>query len=97
MLDNIPLKTSVRNMISSSGREVANQFVISTTEGQYFQSYSSVIVFVPFGSGRIVLDKNKWAYSITTGKYRNLFLHETKKDTECKIASGEYVLADLNS
>jgi hypothetical protein len=34
---------------------------------------------------------------MTTGKYRNQFLGETKKDTEAKIKSGEYILADLNS
>ena len=35
-------------------------------------------------------------YSVTTGKYRNQFLGETKKETEAKIKSGEYILTDLN-
>jgi hypothetical protein len=43
-----------------------------------------------------VLDKNTWDYSRTTGKYRNIFLNESKKDTEAKIKSGEYKLANLN-
>ena len=34
-------------------------------------------------------------YSVTTGKYRNQFLGETKKETEAKIKSGEYILTDL--
>ena len=42
------------------------------------------------------LDKKYWNYSVTTSKYRNIFLEETKKDTEKKIESGEYVLTNLN-
>lgn len=38
----------VRNMDSPrSGRPVANQFIVDTAEGTYFQSYDSVIAFVP--------------------------------------------------
>ena len=33
---------------------------------------------------------------MTTSKYRNIFLEETKKDTEKKIESGEYILTNLN-
>ena len=42
------------------------------------------------------LDENKWDYSVTTGKYRNIFLNETEKETEAKIKSGEYILSNLN-
>ena len=38
---------------------------------------------------------DKWDYSVTTSKYRNIFLNENKKETEKKIKSGEYVLTDL--
>ena len=31
-----------------------------------------------------------WDYSKTTGKYRNIFLEETKQETERKIKSGYY-------
>lgn len=72
-----------------------NQFVISSDKGIYFQSYDSIIVFRPF-NGPVELDINYWNYSITTEKYRNLFLGETKKETEKKIKSGEYILTDLN-
>ncbi len=90
----------VRNMTSNrSGREVANQFIISTdNDGAYFQSYNTVIAhnFIDDnGNRQIVLDPN-WDYSHTTGKYRNQFLGETKKETEAKIKSGEYKIADLN-
>ena len=64
---------------------------------EYFQSYDSVIVKKVFG-GRldIYLDRQYWDYSRTTGRYRNQFLGETKKETQVKIDSGEYVLTDLN-
>jgi hypothetical protein len=44
----------------------------------------------------IELDQKYWNYSNTTGKYRNIFLGETIKDTKAKIKSGEYILTDLN-
>ena len=74
---------------------VKNQFLLSTPEGQYFQSYDSIIAFKP-NSGKTKLDSHYWDYSKTTGKYRNQFLGETKKETEAKIASGEYELTNLN-
>jgi hypothetical protein len=88
----------VQNMTGNSGREIPNQFEIFTPEATYFQSYQSIIVKTTFEDGKrvVYLDKNKWDYSRTTGKYRNLFLGETKKETEAKIKSGEYKLADLN-
>jgi len=87
-------KVSVRNMTSNSGNDIPNQFIISTPGGTYFRSYSSVIVAIT--GGKVYLDANKWDYSTTTGKYRNQFLGETKKETEAKIKSGEYILTDLN-
>lgn len=92
----------VKNMISKSGNPVANQFVIEGSDGsRAFQSYDSVIVkIVPYSNGwgghDTLIDKNYWDYSVTTGKYRNQFLGETKKETQAKIDSGEYILADLN-
>ena len=89
------LKIKVENMQSSHGNDVPNQFIIQTDEGLYFQSYSSVIAFKPL-QGKIQLDTRKWDYSVTTGKYRNQFLNETKKETERKIREGVYELVDLN-
>ena len=85
----------VQNMQSPNGNDVPNQFEIFTDEGVYFQSYSTLIAFKPYG-GKVTLDRASWDYSRTTAKYRNLFLRETKKETERKIKSGEYLLADLN-
>ena len=89
-------KIQVRNMISPSwkGGEVPNQFIITTDEGTYFQSYNSIIVANI--KGRVYLDMEMWDYSVTTGKYRNSFLGETRKETERKIRLGEYKLTALN-
>lgn len=74
---------------------VKNQMTITTNEGRFFQSYDSVIVFIP-NEGKTQLDAKYWNYSMTTGKYRNQFLNEDKKATEAKIKSGEYILTNLN-
>lgn len=86
----------VENLESNKGNNIANQFEITAPEGRYFQSYKSIIVFIPNNGGKIQLDSTYWDYSKTTGKYRNQFLGETKKETEQKIASGEYELTTLN-
>ena len=59
------------------------------------QSYNSMIA-VKTCDGKIELDLHKWDYSRTTGKYRNHFLGESKKETEKKIKEGIYELVDLN-
>ena len=87
---------SVDNMVSRSGRDVPNQFILRTAVGTYFKSYTSIIV-LETEDGRIFLDVNKWDYSRTTGRYRNIFLAETKKETEAKIKAGVYKLVDLNA
>ena len=88
------MTTKTTNMISNKGNKIANQFIIYTTEGSIFQSYNSTIVKIE--NGKTYLDLNKWNYSKTTGKYRNIFLNENKKQTEEKIKNGEYILTDLN-
>ena len=90
------MKIKVKNMTSNrSGRPVANQFIIYTSEGRYFQSYDSVIAFKD-NEGNVTLDDYTWDYSRTTGKYRNEFLGEYIADTRDKIKSGKYKLANLN-
>ena len=90
------MKIQVQNMKGRSGNPIPNQFEIHTSEGIYFQSYISVIAFQPSGGGKVILDENKWDYSCTTGKYRNIFLGENKKETAAKIKDGTYELKDLN-
>ena len=86
----------VTNMKSPNGNQVPNQFIISTNEGDYFQSYRSIIALRK-SDGSIVLDNYYWDYSRTTGKYRNEFLMESIAETRKKISSGEYQLTDLNA
>ena len=74
---------------------VKNQFIITTNDGIYLQSYNSIIAFKS-KDGKTYLDNYYWDYSKTTGKYRNMFLRETKKETENKIKDGTYILTNLN-
>lgn len=75
---------------------VKNQFLINNDNGDVtFQSYDSIIA-IKKNDGSIVLDERYWDYSKTTGKYRNQFLNEDKKETEKKIKDGIYKLANLN-
>ena len=84
---------SVRQMNGKNG-PVRNQFVIQTDKGMVFQSYRSIVAARV--DGKTYLDKETWDYSVTTRKYRNAFLGECKAETERKIKSGQYILADLN-
>lgn len=86
----------VRNMTSERGNNIANQFYIRIKDLILFQSYNSIIAVKDLRTGRTTLDRSTWDYSVTTGKYRNQFLGESKKETEAKIKSGQYKLADLN-
>ena len=93
------LKMKVENMRSNKGNLVPNQFTFRDNNGYvYFQSYNSIIVkkYVGQTQQHTFLDQKYWNYSNTTGKYRNIFLGETIKDTKAKIKSGEYILTDLN-
>ena len=98
----------VRNMTSSKGNTIANQFLITgipagsfhvgevrVMSGEMFQSYNSNIAYRDH-TGSVYLDETYWDYSVTTGRYRNQFLDEGIADTRKKIESGEYVLTNLN-
>ena len=90
-------KLKVQNMVSSTGKKIANQSIIETEGGYYFRSYESIIAFKPKAElCKVVLDAKYWDYSPTTRKYRNIFLNEDKKTTERKLKGGRYILADLN-
>ena len=82
-------------MTSARGNKVPNQFIITDNGDEYFQSYRSIIA--KRSKGKIYLDDCYWDYSVTTGKYRNEFLGEGIAETRKKIASGEYVLTNLNN
>lgn len=85
----------VKNLTSKNGNKIANQFIIETEFYTIFQSYESIIV-KKVKDGTIFLDKKFWDYSVTTSKYRNIFLGENTKETKEKIKEGIYYLTDLN-
>ena len=98
----------VENFTNRNGNAIPNQFIVDDVTikhispngtdnfytGIMFQSYKSNIVFKT--GGQVLIDERYWDYSVTTGKYRNQFLGENKKETEKKIKSGEYILTNLN-
>ena len=90
----------VKNMTSNNGNKIANQFIIEDDFNTvYFQSYNSMIAKKTWndkGEKRVFLDSNYWDYSVTTSKYRNIFLNESKKETQKKIDNGIYILTNLN-
>ena len=88
-------------MKSALGNVIPNQYIIHDFRlkrglaGIAFQSYDSIIAMIT-KSGQVYLDRYYWDYSVTTGKYRNMFLRETKRETLRKIKSGVYKLINLN-
>ena len=87
----------VAQMLNDRGQAVKNQFYIFDQDNSVvmFQSYNSIIA-KRYNNGNVELDQNYWDYSLTTGKYRNVFLAEKKPETEKKIKQGIYKLVDLN-
>ena len=71
---------------------IPNQFIIRGKDFTLLQSYSSPIAMIKNGKTYLFRD---WDYSVTTGKYRNNFLNETKKETLAKLKSGEYIAVDF--
>lgn len=66
---------NVRNMKSSKGNLVPNQFVIEVNGCVYFQSYQSIIAKVEdTDKGKELTLGSDWDYSRTTSKYLQLFL-----------------------
>ena len=88
----------VKNMISSNGNKVANQFIVTLSENvTAFQSYNTVVA--QNRNGIIILDSKALDYSATTTKYLKQFLGttESKKQLQDKIKSGFYQVEDLNN
>lgn len=84
----------VSNITNNRNNIVANQFIIEDDKATYFQSYKSIIVKIE--DGKTILDPVYWNYSRTTSKHRSTFLGESTKETQRKIESGVYILANLN-
>ena len=85
----------VRNMTSSNGNKIANQFVIELgSDEEIFQSYKTIIAHKK--GAEITLDADYWDYSRTTSKYRNAFLGMTTQEIKQGIKSGSIKLEELN-
>jgi hypothetical protein len=87
------MKTII-NILSRNGHPRPDQTIIEEGNKEIFVSYGTRIV--ERKNGQVRLDRKFWNYSQTTGKYRNMFLRETRSQTEEKIKKGIYKLADLN-
>tara|TARA_B110000858_G_C17453303_1_gene315167 strand:+ start:93 stop:356 length:264 start_codon:yes stop_codon:yes gene_type:complete len=85
----------VSNMISKSGNNVSNQFIIKTDNETIFQSYKSIIAKID-NDNNITLDSHYWDYSRTTSKYRNMFLNMSTNDIKKDIKLGNIKLDNLN-
>lgn len=67
----------------------SNHFIVVFENGNIFQSYDSMIAIKVNGIMHLT---SKWNYSPTTGRYRNTYLGETKKETQNNIDNGTYKL-----
>lgn len=76
----------VENIISNNGNMIPNQFIIDQGDKVTFQSYRSQIIDIDYANNELVVYPD-YAYSRTTGKYRNKFLDD----------QGFYEVADLQS
>ena len=86
----------VQNMESNrSNRPVANQFIITDGNVEYFQSYKTIIAKKDYLTGITTIDKNN-PYSKTTSKYLYQFVGTDSKQFKTKLRDGKYQIADLN-
>lgn len=87
------MRIKAKHLLTNAGSPAINQIVITTTEGEYFQSYRSMIAFIPSDGSPIRLS-TFWDYSTTTRRYLNQFLgvRYTGKEIKSMIASGSMIL-----
>lgn len=81
----------VVNLVSSNGNKIENQFMIFFENGTVFQSYDSIVVIETRGNTYLT---SKHDYSVTTSKYRNLFLDDDSKGVKEGIKGGSYILLE---
>jgi len=88
------------NIKTPKGEPLTDHQKVLTSKGEVFVSCDKNIVFVEAGADclcDVFIDFKYWNYSKATDCYINIFLNETKKETQAKIEKGIYKLADLNS
>jgi len=91
----------VENIVSDKGNSIANQFVLNDYENSkiVFQSYNSMIIEIDRLNKKVTVGED-WNYSMTTGKYRNIFFRDyapnelyylkDRKELEKAIKDGFY-------
>ena len=87
------MKTS--NLINKNGNAALNQFLLTDSEKNTFQSYSTTIAH-EFFNGKIILDTKALDYSKTTSKHLFIFLGMGRKIIQSKIKDGSITLDNLN-
>tara|TARA_Y100001951_G_C11075523_1_gene148456 strand:- start:83 stop:352 length:270 start_codon:yes stop_codon:yes gene_type:complete len=86
---------------SSTGRTVANQFIIYGEDATYFQSYNTVIAKIqndyPNLAIKTTLQTGYWDnYSATTNKYLNQFLGTSGvAEIREKVKNGIYEVGNI--
>ncbi len=89
----------VENLVNSRGNEVINQFIITQSGEQTFQSYETTVAKRSLINGKIILDIKALDYSPTTSKHLATFLgYENAKDLRTAIKNKEkdFTFKDLN-
>ena len=83
-------------MLSSTGRPVANQFIICAGDAIYFQSYNTIVAKSSYGN-HVTLQTGYWDnYSATTNKYLNQFLGTSGiAEIREKVKNEEFKVGDI--
>ena len=78
--------------IRDRGKAVANHFVINTEDGEYLQSYDSIVAHIPTGE-KVILGRD-WDYSATTLRHLKHYLDVSysKKEIQGLIDDDVYQL-----
>ena len=108
----VPLQINNKNMDiikvielhAREGKPMRNQYVLRCTDGDYLQSYDSIIAFIParygdaivIGDGKIKLDPEYYNYSQTTAKARDIFLQIDRETFKKNLEAGIYIMESLN-
>ncbi len=79
-------------MSTRSGKVAANQYEIYTSDGRFFQSYSTVCAKID-QSGQVYIRSGQ-PQSVTTARYLYQFLGDDKKVFDEKIKNGEYKVVE---
>jgi hypothetical protein len=88
------MKIKVRNLTSSRGNKVANQFEIEAGNKTYFQSYETIIAC--YDQKGLILDTHALDYSRTTSKYLYEFTRSDRKELQERIKNKSIRVRNLN-